>query len=288
MAGRIFISYRREGSSGDAGRLRDYLKEVFGSDSVFIDSNIPVGVKFKDHLHDQLKSCRVFLAIIGRNWLNACDEHGHRRLDNADDWVRVEIASALDRDIGVVPVIIDDADVPKSSDLPSDLKSLPEYQAFRVQNIQFERDSAALADKLREALGQDASTVNKERIMRDDEKLTKQKVEYLIERFFKRPGLKRLSWAIVCIIGLGIMYLISVQTFSGNQDKDPQSHTKPTIEHVERDAPTIERDVGRAASTIERDIARAAPTIERTAPTIERFIRWQKVLQNMKRIPRIP
>ena len=54
MTGRIFISYRHEGSSGDAGRLCDYLKEVFGPETLFIDSDMPIGVKFKDHLHDQL------------------------------------------------------------------------------------------------------------------------------------------------------------------------------------------------------------------------------------------
>jgi TIR domain len=180
MTGKVFISYRREGSSGDAGRLCDYLKEVFGPDSLFIDSDMPVGVKFKEHLHNQLNECGVFLAIIGRNWLNACDQYGHRRLDNADDWVRVEIASALDRGVKVVPVIIDDGVVPKPSDLPSDLKSLPEFQAFRVQNSQFERDSAALADKLREALGQtSAPTVNKERIIRDAMKSIEQKFRSL-------------------------------------------------------------------------------------------------------------
>ena len=182
----------RPGTQAASSIILDYLEKVFGPDCLFIDSKMPIGVKFKDHLHDQLKECRVFLAIIGRDWLNACDEHGHRRLDYADDSVRVEIAVALDRRISIVPVIIDDADVPKSSDLPSDLKSLPEYHAFRVQNAQFERDSAALADKLREALGQNASTVDKERIIRDDQKLTKQKVEYLIDRFWERPGLRLL------------------------------------------------------------------------------------------------
>ena len=194
MTGRIFISYRREGSSGDAGRLCDYLKEVFGPDSLFIDSDMPVGVKFKDHLHDQLNECGAFLAIIGRNWLNACGQHGHRRLDDADDWVRVEIASALARGIKVVPVIIDDGVLPKSSDLPSDLKSLPEFQALRVQNNQFERDSAALADKLREALGQtNASTVTKERFITETTHSIAQKARRLLAE-------RRGFWKLVVVI----------------------------------------------------------------------------------------
>lgn len=149
MTGRIFISYRR-GDSAATFRLCDHLKEVFGPDNVFMDNDMPVG-KFKEHLHSQLNECGVLLAIIGPNW-------DDRRLFNPDDWVRVEIAAALARRIKVVPVIIDDAVLPKPSDLPSDLKSLPEWQAFRMQNTQFERDFGALKDKLRETVGQTNAT----------------------------------------------------------------------------------------------------------------------------------
>jgi hypothetical protein len=239
MTGRIFISYRREGSSGDAGRLCDYLKEVFGPGSLFIDSDMPVGVKFKEHLHNQLNECAVFLAIIGRNWLNACDEYGHRRLDNADDWVRVEIASALDRDVKVVPVIIDDAVAPKSSDLPSDLKSLPEFQAFRVQNAQFERDSTALADKLREALGQaNVPTGNKERIIRDAKKSTLQKVTNLIERLIERPGFGQLVITIFGIIFAVVGLVWFVVAISGEQTP------RGILDKAKSYTPTIERNIG--------------------------------------------
>jgi hypothetical protein len=239
MTGRIFISYRREGSSGDAGRLCDYLKEVFGPDSLFIDSDIPVGVKFKDHLHDQLNECGAFLAIIGRNWLNACDARGHHRLDDADDWVRVEIASALARGIKVVPVIIDDAVLPKPSDLPSDLKSLPEFQTFRVQNNQFERDSAALADKLREALGQtNAPTVNKERFIRDAMK----SIEWVRRLTMERRGF----WKVVAAIALFLMtILFARELISGRvpmvpklfvSEEDAKSKPMPS-EGIERPPP---------------------------------------------------
>ena len=228
MTGRIFISYRHEGSSGDAGRLRDYLKEVFGPHTLFIDSDMPIGVKFKDHLHDQLNECGVFLAIIGRNWLNACDEDGHRRLDDADDWVRVEIASALARGIKVVPVIIDDGVIPKPSDLPSDLKSLPEFQAFRVRNNQFERDSAALADKLREALGQtNAPTANEERLI----KSIVQKYRSLITerpRFWKALGI------------LGVIFLMMLGGLAYHSGDRILSQWFQREEDVKSETPTIE------------------------------------------------
>jgi hypothetical protein len=75
-------------------------------------------------------------------------------------------AIALDRDVKIVPVLIDDADLPDSSDLPSDLRSLPKFQASRVRNNQFERDCEALAEELRKALGQTNATLNRERIIR--------------------------------------------------------------------------------------------------------------------------
>jgi hypothetical protein len=249
MTGRIFISYRHEGSSGDAGRLCDYLKEVFGPDSLFIDSDMPIGVKFNDHLHDQLNECGAFLAIIGRNWLNACDQHGHRRLDDADDWVRVEIASALARGIKVVPVIIDDGVLPKPSDLPSDLKSLPEFQAFRVQNNQFERDSAALADKLREALGQTStSTVNKQRIITDAMK----SIEWVRRWTMERQGLWKVVGTIVIFL-IGVLLVLEVisdrkvpmvpkpsvleeNAKSNVLEEDAKSKTMP-IEPIERQSP---------------------------------------------------
>ena len=95
-----------------AVRLADHLKDVFGSYCSFIDFDMPVGVKFKEHLHDVLNDCGVLLAIIGPNWLNASDETGRRRLDNADDWVEGNIVLALARGITVVWIIIDDGVLP--------------------------------------------------------------------------------------------------------------------------------------------------------------------------------
>ena len=88
MADKIFINYRREDSIGTAGRLRDRLAEAFGEENLFMDvDNIPAGVDFVADLNNQVAACRVFLAVIGPNWLDAKDESGVRRLDNPDDFV---------------------------------------------------------------------------------------------------------------------------------------------------------------------------------------------------------
>src|SRR5688572_26250725 len=110
MAG-IFISYRREDASGYAGRLCDDLVARLGRDHVFMDiDTLPPGVDFVKSLDDALRTGDVVLAVIGPRWASATDAAGNRRLDNPDDWVRLEIATALARSgIRVVPVLVGNA-----------------------------------------------------------------------------------------------------------------------------------------------------------------------------------
>ncbi|HMH49234.1 MAG TPA: toll/interleukin-1 receptor domain-containing protein [Candidatus Acidoferrum sp.] len=103
----IFISYRRDDSEGEAGRRFDDLVEQFGEDSVFMDvSAIAPGRDFRKAIDESVATCGVLLAIIGQNWGDAKNEAGRRRLDDPTDFVRLETASALKRDIPVVPVLI--------------------------------------------------------------------------------------------------------------------------------------------------------------------------------------
>jgi hypothetical protein len=130
MAGKIFINYRRDDSPGTAGRLHDRLAQTFGRNNLFMDvDHIPAGVDFVDHLHSQVAACDVFLAVIGPNWLNAKDERGRRRFDNPDDFVTIEIAAALARNIRVIPVLVDGARTPKADRLPDSVKPLARRNA---------------------------------------------------------------------------------------------------------------------------------------------------------------
>jgi hypothetical protein len=150
--GRVFINYRRDDSIGTAGRLHDRLAQSFGRDHVFMDvDHIPAGVDFVDHLHKQVSACKVFLVIIGLHWLDAKDDNGVRRLEDPDDFVGVEIAAALGRDIRVIPVLVDGATMPKASELPDHLKPLVRRNATEVRNSQFGRDADALVQKVRDA-----------------------------------------------------------------------------------------------------------------------------------------
>jgi hypothetical protein len=115
MAGKIFINYRRDDSPGTAGRLHDRLAQTFGRNNLFMDvDHIPAGVDFTEYLHSQVAVCDVFLAVIGPNWLDAKDDSGGRRFDNPDDFVTIEIAAALARNIRVIPVLVDGARTPKA------------------------------------------------------------------------------------------------------------------------------------------------------------------------------
>jgi hypothetical protein len=153
MSGRIFINYRRDDSSGTAGRLNDRLVRRFGRQNLFMDvDNTPAGVDFVKYLDARVGACDVFLAVIGPNWLEAKDAGGRRRIDDPHDYVSVEIAAALQRDIRVIPVLIDGAILPRSEDLPEALKPLVRRHAVEVRNAQFGRDADALAEKVHEGL----------------------------------------------------------------------------------------------------------------------------------------
>jgi hypothetical protein len=134
----IFISYRREDSIAHAGRLYDRLSTHFGRDGVFMDiDTIDLGVDFVDALMQTVASCDVLIAVIGKQWLNARDEEGRRRLDNPEDFVRVEISAALERGVRVIPVLVGGSRMPQSADLPDQLAKLARRNALDIPDMHF-------------------------------------------------------------------------------------------------------------------------------------------------------
>lgn len=137
----IFISYRREDAQHAAGRLFSELTRTVPSDRVFMDiDNMPFGVDFVEVLEEKVSACKVLLAVIGSGWLDARDEHGNRRLDNPNDFVRIEIATALGRRIPVVPVLLDNTPMPRADALPEPLKALARRNAIIVSHLRFASD----------------------------------------------------------------------------------------------------------------------------------------------------
>jgi len=145
MAG-VFISYRRDDTAGHAGRLFDTLVRRFGEPSVFMDlTDIAPGSDFVETLERAVGSCDVLLVLIGRDWLSA-DSQGRRRLEDPHDFIRREVATALTRNIPVMPVLLQGARMPTADELPQDLKALARRQAIELSESRWETDVARLEE----------------------------------------------------------------------------------------------------------------------------------------------
>lgn len=145
----IFISYRREDTEGQAGRLFDDLSGHFGRDAVFMDvAGIRKGLDFRRIIHEHVTSCGVLLVVIGKRWLSATDSKGRRRLDDANDFVRLEAAAALSRGIPVVPVRVQDASMPAEQDLPDALKELAYRNGTELTHARWDSDVKLLIEDI--------------------------------------------------------------------------------------------------------------------------------------------
>jgi hypothetical protein len=145
MAG-VFISYRRDDTAGHAGRLFDTLVRRFGEPAVFMDlTDIAPGSDFVETLERAVGSCDVLLVLIGRNWLSA-DSQGRRRIEDPQDFIRREVATALTRNIPVMPVLLQGARMPTADELPQDLKALARRQAIELSESRWETDVARLEE----------------------------------------------------------------------------------------------------------------------------------------------
>ena len=102
------------------------------------------GVDFVKAIEKSVSFCDVLIAVIGKHWLTSSDEEGQHRLDNPEDYVRIEIATALKRDVRVIPVLVDGASIPKPRDLPDDLKSFVRRTAIEVRHTRFKDDCERL------------------------------------------------------------------------------------------------------------------------------------------------
>jgi hypothetical protein len=152
--GSIFINYRRSDSEGEAGRLFDDLTSRFHGKSIFMDvAAIEPGRDFRKAIDQSVADCSVLLAIIGHEWLESKDSLGRRRLDDPNDFVRIELASALRRDIPVVPVLVRGTKMPNVEQLPDDLKDLAYRNAVELTHARWKSDVHVLVEALTPYLG---------------------------------------------------------------------------------------------------------------------------------------
>jgi TIR domain len=174
MAAKVFLCYRRDDSAGYAGRVQDRLAQEFGRDLLFMDvDTIPLGVNFATVLRNEVAKCEVLLAVIGPHWLDARDEAGTRRLDDPHDFVRIEIGAALQRNIPVIPILLDGAKVPKGNELPKDLEELSMRNGLDVRHASFHND----IDRLVRGLKVQLAEADAEERRRDEDERRKQEAE---------------------------------------------------------------------------------------------------------------
>jgi eukaryotic-like serine/threonine-protein kinase len=147
----IFISYRRSDNPDATGRIYDRLVSEFGKAQVFKDvDSIPLGEDFRGRLNGIVGDCGVVLAIIGPRWTDAHNKEGQRRLEDPDDFVRIELEAALARDIPVVPVLVGHAPMPGASELPGSLAAMAYRQSIEVRpDPDFHHDATRLVTALR-------------------------------------------------------------------------------------------------------------------------------------------
>jgi hypothetical protein len=156
----IFISYRRDDTAGHAGRLFDRLGERFGKDRVFMDVvGIEPGVDFVEAIEKAVGACALALVVIGHEWARFTDDRGRRRLDDPKDFVRLEIASALNRNLWVIPVLVEGAPMPTADVLPEDIKPLARRNAAELRDTRWEADFNDLTRELEKILTSAVSPV---------------------------------------------------------------------------------------------------------------------------------
>jgi hypothetical protein len=156
MAGKIFLSYRREDTAGFALALFGRLEQSFPAESLFMDveGGIKAGQDFVRVLEEQVSTCDAMLVLIGPDWLIVTDEAGRPRLENPEDFVRIEVASALKFGKRVIPVLVQKTEMPRADALPEPLKALARCNAVGLTQERFRADAQGLIKALEDALAE--------------------------------------------------------------------------------------------------------------------------------------
>jgi hypothetical protein len=145
----VFISYRRQTAAGEARSLFNDLVARWGRNAVFMDvDSISLGRDFRSELEKTLAVCDVMLVIIDKDWAAAKDETGQIRLENAGDFVRMEIEAALERDIVVTPVLVKGAQMPAAKELPAEISDLAYRNGFELSHSRWESDVREMIRRL--------------------------------------------------------------------------------------------------------------------------------------------
>jgi TIR domain len=145
----IFISYRRQDTAAYAGRIYDRLSAKYGEDNVFMDiDRIEPGQDFVDVINKSVAEAGVLLVLIGREWMKMTDKSGVLRLNNPDDFVRLEILAGLEQKTVIIPVLLADAEMPSAQALPAPLQPFARRNAIEISDSRFHSDVDRLIESI--------------------------------------------------------------------------------------------------------------------------------------------
>lgn len=219
----IFISYRRGDSAGHTGRLFDALRNRFGSESVFRDiDNLEPGIDFIEALDNALDKCDALLVVIGDKWTSTTESHG-RRLDQSDDFVRTEVAKALERNVRVIPVLVADAKMPRAEELPKDLHALVRRNAIELSDTRWDYDVNRLCDTLARVLGDSEQAATDKASTQTAEAPMQQSTEAPASRGVGMPA--KLTGGLIALIALVVA--VSLKPFSEKKKSTEMEQSEP-------------------------------------------------------------
>lgn len=206
---KVFISYRRDDSHGETGRLYDRLVSAFGKSHVVRDidtSSQRVGQHYEEHLLQHVRTSNVMIVVIGKNWLSIMDQSGRRRLDDAGDLLRREVALALKLKKRVIPLLVGGTTMPSESDLPEDIKDLAKLEHEVLNDRSYDTDVLRLIRGIRKAPSARYSQQVAEHRLDGEGKRhenLRQLISSLKERAHPEPGL---YWFITAAV-IGVMVM---------------------------------------------------------------------------------
>jgi hypothetical protein len=211
----IFISYRRSDTADAVGRVHDRLEAQFGHGIVFRDvDDIQLGADFRERLNDALDRSAVVLVAIGPRWLTETDETGRRRIDDPGDVLRIEVETALERDVVVIPLLMRGATTPRRADLPESLQPLVDRNGLAIRpDPDFSSDLRRLVAAVSPHLG-----LPKEPAMNDS--------PHAVGRVgVAMSKMTRAAWAFAGLIAAIGLAVAGVWLFARNDNSAPSTST---------------------------------------------------------------
>ena len=213
MTGSVFISYRREDSSGYARAIYNELRGKLGPDNIFMDVDaIEPGLDFISAIEGAVGRCDVLLALIGPSWVDAGEETSPR-LQSENDYVRTEIATALERDIRVIPVLVGGAMMPSPVNLPEDIIPLTRRNAIEIRHTHFDADVASLISVLVKLVNPKQEQIPSSSLMASARETSVEDTAVADGGSQKRRWIGRVATLLI-FMALGFIYFIFIEGLS--------------------------------------------------------------------------